>query len=359
MPDESFEEKTEKATPKKKEDSRKKGEVAKSKELPSVAVLLAGMVTLTIFASYMSSHIEIIFQENFALIPLKELSLHDFMIFSRKMITLFLLTISPLFAVIFITALLSNILQVGFMITPEAIKPKLSKINPIKGFGRLVSKQALMELFKTLLKLTTVGVVAYLMVKGEMNDVYRLWEMEINSIIAYTLITIFKISMGCTLAMILLVVIDYSFQKWDFEKRLRMSKKELKDEMKRTEGDPLIKSRIKSIQMQMARKRMMQDVPEADVVITNPTHLAVAVKYDPSSHSAPKILAKGAMKIAERIKAMAAKHNIPIVENKELAQSLYALVDIGGEVPPNLYQAVAEVLAYIYKLKGNAQSFAR
>ncbi len=358
MPDKSFEDKTEKATPKKREESRKKGEVAKSRELPSVAVLLAGIITLLLFASYMNSHIQIIMKENFALIPMKEISLQDFMIFAQKMITLFLLTLGPLFAAIFITAILSNIAQVGFMLSVEPIRPKLSKINPIKGFGRLVSKQAFMELFKTLLKLATVGGVAYLMVKGEMKDVYNLWEMDINSIVAYTLMMVFKISMGCTLSMILLVVIDYSFQKWDFEKRLRMSKKEVKDEMKKMEGDPLIKSRIKSIQMQMARRRMMQEVPEADVVITNPIHLAVAIKYDPSM-SAPKILAKGARKIAERIKKLATKHKIPIVENKELAQNLYALVEIGEEVPPNLYQAVAEVLAYIYKLKkGNTRAFA-
>jgi flagellar biosynthesis protein FlhB len=358
MPEENFEEKTEKATPRKKEDFRKKGEVAKSRELPSVAVLLAGMVTIVLFASYMNSQIQTIIREDFALIPVKEFSLTDFMIFARRMVFLFLLTIGPLFGSIFLAAILSNVMQIGFMLSTEAIKPKLSKLNPIKGFGRLVSKQAFMELFKTLLKLVTVGGVAYLMVKSEMKGVYGLWEMEINSIVAYTLIMIFKISIGCTLAMILLVIIDYSFQKWDFEKRLRMSKQELKDEMKRLEGDPLIKSRIRSIQMQMARKRMMQDVPKADVVITNPTRLAVALKYDPSAMSAPKILAKGARKIAERIKELAAKHSIPIVENKELAQSLYALVDIGDEVPPNLYQAVAEVLAYIYKMKGNKKAFA-
>lgn len=358
MPDESFEDKTEKATPRKREDFRKKGEVAKSKELPSVAVLLAGMITLLFFASYMNSHIQIIIKENFAIIPLKDISLQDFMVFAQKMVNLFFLTICPLFAAIFLTAILSNVMQVGFMLSAETIKPKLSKINPIKGFQRLLSKQAFMELFKTLLKLATVGGVAYLMVKGEMKDVYNLWEMEISSIVSYTLIMIFKISMACTLAMILLVIIDYSFQKWDFEKRLRMSKKELKDELKRMEGDPLVKSRIKSIQMQMARKRMMQEVPEADVVITNPIRLAVAIKYDPSVMAAPKIIAKGARKIAKRIRELAKKHNIPIVENKELAQNLYAMVEIGEEVPPNLYQTVAEVLAYIYKLKGNARAFA-
>lgn len=359
MPKENFEEKTEKATPRKREDFRKKGEVAKSRELPSVAVLLAGIVTVVLFASYMNTHIQTIIKEGFAYIPIKKLNLQDFMIFARKMLWLFFLTISPLFASIFIAAIFSNVMQIGFRLSAESIKPKLSKLNPLKGFERLFSKQAFMELFKTLLKLATVGGVAYLMVKGEMKDVDKLWEMEINSIVTYTLIMIFKISIGCTLAMILLVVIDYSFQKWDFEKRLRMSKKELKDEMKRLEGDPLIKSRIRSIQMQMAKKRMMQDVPEAEVVITNPTRLAVALKYDPSVMSAPKILAKGAKKIAAKIRELAVKNNIPIIENKELAQSLYAFVDIGDDVPPNLYEAVAEVLAYIYKLKGNANIFAR
>jgi len=353
MAEESFEDKTEKATPRKREEARKKGQVAKSRELPSVAVLLAGLITLTVFGSCMYTHIQSIMRGTFSLPILNDLSLPDFMVFAQKMITLFILTISPLLAAVFITAVLSNIMQVGFMLSGELIKPKLSKLDPIKGLGRLFSKQSFMELFKSLLKLAIVGGIGYLMVKSEMKSVHLLGHMEINSIIAYILFTIFKIFISCTLAMIFLVVIDYAFQKWDFEKRLKMSKKEIKDEFKRTEGDPLIKSRIRSIQMQMARKRMMQQVPQADVVITNPTSLAVALKYDSSVMSAPKFLAKGSGKIAKRIKELAEKHDIPIVENKELAQSLYSLVDIDQEIPPALYQAVAEVLAYIYKLKGN------
>ncbi len=153
--------------------------------------------------------------------------------------------------------------------------------------------------------------------------------------------------------MIVLVAIDYAFQKWDFQKRMKMSKKEVKDEHKKTEGDPLVKSRIRSIQMETARKRIMQAVPDADVVITNPTHLAVALKYDSSAMGAPKCLAKGAGRIAERIKKLADKHGVPIVENRELARNLYSLVEINQEVPSVLYQAVAEVLAYIYKMKGS------
>ena len=353
MAEESFEDKTEKATPKKREEARKKGEVAKSRELPSVAVLLASLITLTIFGSYMYTHIQAIMRGSFSLPILKDLNIPDFMVFAEKMITLFILTLSPLLAAIFITAVLSNIMQVGFMLSGESIKPKLSKLNPIKGFGRLFSKQSFMELFKSLLKLTIVGGVGYLTVRAEMKNIHLLGDMEFNSIIAYIFLTIFKIFIRCTLAMIFLVAIDYAFQKWDFEKRLKMSKKEVKDEFKRTEGDPLIKSRIRSIQMQMARKRMMQEVPQADVVITNPTKLAVALKYDSSVMGAPKLLAKGAGEIAKRIRELAEKHDIPVVENKELAQSIYSLVEIGQEIPPTLYEAVAEVLAYIYKLKGN------
>ena len=244
MAEESFEDKTEKATPKKREEARKKGEVAKSRELPSVAVLLASLITLTIFGSFMYTHIQTVMRESFSLPILKEVNIPEFMVFVEKMITIFILTLSPILAAIFITAVLSNIVQVGFMLSGESIKPKLSKLNPIKGFGRLFSKQSFMELFKSLLKLTIVSIVAYLTVRAEMKNVYLLGDMEFNSIVAYILLTIFKIFIRCTLAMIFLVAIDYAFQKWDFEKRLKMSKKEVKDEFKRTEGDPLIKSRI-------------------------------------------------------------------------------------------------------------------
>jgi len=354
MAEESFEEKTERATPRKREEARKKGEVAKSRELPSVAVLLSGLITLTLFGSYIYSHIQVIMIETFSLLTLNDLSVPDFLVFGQKMINLFILTISPLLVAVFITAILSNIIQVGFILSGESIKPKLSKLDPIKGLGRLFSKQSFMELFKSLLKLAIVGGIAYLTIKAEMKNIPLLGDMELNSIISYILLTIFKIFVRCTMAMIFLVVIDYAFQKWDYEKRMKMTKKEIKDEFKRAEGDPLVKSRIRSIQMEMARKRMMHEVPRADVVITNPTDLAVALKYDSSVMEAPKLLAKGSARIAKRIKELAEKHDIPIVENKELAQSLYSLVEIGQKIPPILYQAVAEVLAYIYKLKGYA-----
>lgn len=353
MAEASAEEKTEKATPKKRQELREKGEVAKSRELPSVAVLLSALIALSLFGSYTYYNIQVIMKGAFSLPTMNDLNISEFIIFAQKVTTHFILALCPLLAAVFVTAILSNIMQVGFVLSGESITPKLSKIDPIKGFGRLFSKQGFMELFKSLLKMVVVGSIAYLTVKSEMNNIAHLGEMDLNSIFTYIFIIFFKIFIRCTLAMIFLVVIDYAFQKWDFEKRNKMTKQEVKDEFKRTEGDPLIKSRIKSIQMEMARKRMMQAVPEADVVITNPIHLAVAIKYDSSSMDAPKLLAKGAGKIAQRIKDLAEEHDIPIMENPELARNLHSLADIGQEIPPVLFQAVAEVLAYIYKIKSN------
>ena len=353
MPDKSFEEKTEQPTPKKRQELKEKGEVAKSKELPSVAVLLAALITFSLFGSFMYNHIQMIMKSAFSLPDLNDFNIIEFLKFAKNIIGRFIILLSPLFAAIFITAILSNIMQVGFILSGESITPKLSKIDPIKGFGRLFSKQAFMEFFKSLLKLTIVGGVAFLTVKGEMKNFALLGDMELNLIFVYILKIFFKIFIRCSLAMIILVIIDYAFQRWEFENRIKMTKQEVKDEFKKSEGDPLIKSRIKSIQMEMARKRMMQDVPEADVIITNPTHLAVALKYDSSSMNAPKLIAKGSRKIAEKIKDVASEHGIPILENKELARNLYSLVEVGQEIPPTLYQTVAEVLAYIYRLKSN------
>jgi len=353
MAEQSFQEKTEKATPKKREESRKKGEVAKSRELPSVAVLLTGLFTLTLLGGYIYHHIQMNMEKVFTHLFINEISVPVAVQFTKQMIFDFFLTLLPFLGAVTLAAVLSNVLQVGFMLSSESIKPKLSKINPIKGLGRLFSKHALMEFIKSLLKLTIVSIIAYLTIKGEMKNTVLYGDMELNGIISHTLYTTFKIFLKCCLAMIILAVLDYAFQRWEFENRIKMSKQEVKDEFKRTEGDPLVKSRIRSIQMEMARRRMMQDVPKADVVITNPTHIAVALKYDGLTMGAPKLLAKGAGNIAEKIKSIAKEHDIPVVENKEVARNIFQLVEIGKEIPVLLYQAVAQILAFIYKLKNH------
>jgi flagellar biosynthesis protein FlhB len=353
MAEESFEEKTEEPTPKKRRELKEKGEVAKSRELPSVAVLLSALMVLSFFGSYMYNHLQIIMKGAFSLPTMHDLNVSEFMKYAQNIISRFIMLLLPLFGAIFITAIVSNIMQVGFIISGESLKPEFSKIDPIKGVGRMFSKQALMEFLKSMLKLIIVGSIAFVTVKAEMKSFYLLGDMETNAIFIYILKIFFKIFIRCSMAMVVLVIIDYIFQKWEFENRIKMTKQEVKDEFKTSEGDPLIKSRIRSIQMEMARKRMMQAVPDADVVITNPTHLAVALKYDSLSMKAPKVLAKGPGKIAERIREMASEHGIPIMENKELARNLYDTVEVGHEIPAALYQAVAEILAYIYRLKSN------
>ncbi len=269
MADESFEDKTEQATPKKRRDARKKGEVAKSRELPSVAVLLAGLITFSLFGVYMFVRIKEMMVSTFKLPFHNTLSVTEFIRFSDQMIRSFFGIMMPMAGMIVLAAVAANILQVGFMVSAESMKPKFSKIDPIKGFGRLFSKQSVMELVKCIVKLLIVGAVGYVTLLGEMDRISTLGYLPHEEIITYIALTTLKLFVRCALAMVIIVAIDYAFQKWQFETKLKMSKKEVKDEHKEAEGDPMVKSRIRSIQMQMARNRMMQNVPDADVVITN------------------------------------------------------------------------------------------
>lgn len=356
MAEGNLQDKTEQATPRKRTEARKKGQVASSREVPSVAVLLAALSTLYLFGSHMYSHIKFIMQDTFSMIAAPSLSITKFLVFSSITIERFISVVLPVMIAVFVTALLSNVLQVGWVLSWEKLAPDLSKISPIKGVQKLFSKQTLMELFKSLAKLALVGGIAYLTIKGEMDRLPLLVDMAPQGILLYILKLGFKIFIRVSMAMILLAILDYGFQKWQFEQQLKMTKQEVKDEFKRTEGDPLVKSRIKRIQYEIAKRRMMQEVPKADVVVTNPVHLAIALQYDSAEMTAPNVLAKGAGETAERIKVLAREHDIPIVENKELAQNLYKMVEIGDEVPFILYQAVAEVLAYVYRLKNKVVS---
>jgi len=350
--DESFEEKTEKPTPKKREEVRQKGEVAKTRELPATAVLLSGAVALSAMGSFTYREVSRITTQILSFSIIRGDGVGDLLLLLEDCVRAFLLALSPLLAVVFVTAVLSNVVQVGFVLSLEELKPKLSKVNPVKGLARLFSKQSLMELLKSLLKLLIIGIVATVSVREEIGGLADLGDMDLSSVALHSLSSIFTIFLKCGLAMMVLVALDYAFQRWEFEKRIRMTRQEIKEELKKSEGDPLIKARVKSIQREMARRRMMQSVAKADVVITNPTHLAVALSYQSPNMDAPQLVAKGAEKIAEKIREVAKKHGVPIVENKKLAQSLYTMVDLGHEIPGTLYQAVAEILAYVYRLKG-------
>jgi flagellar biosynthetic protein FlhB len=237
------------------------------------------------------------------------------------------------------------------MFSAESVTPQFSKIDPLKGFKRLFALRSVIELLKNIFKMCIISIVAYVVIKGELDNMFPLMEQSTWAMMIYLGRICFKILLATTIVLLILAIMDYIYQRWEYEKSLRMTKQEIKDEYKNTEGDPLIKARIRRMQRDIARKRMMAEVPKADVVITNPTHLAIAIKYDAVKMLAPIVVAKGANIIAEKIKEVAGENDVPIVENKPLAQVLYKMVDINEAIPEDLYRAVAEVLAFVYEQK--------
>jgi len=352
MAEESFQEKTEKATPKRRTKARDEGQVAKSQELPSVFILLAAVLMLLFISNMFRDRITVLMQDSFTFTSIPAIDVQFCVILLRKTLNRYFGLVVPILITVFITAVSLNIAQVGFHLSLKAIAPKLERFNVFKGLKRLFSLKSFVELVKSIIKLVIVGTVAYFVIKGESGRFPHLYHLDLYAILVFILKTVFKLFIGVLLVMIVIAVLDYIYQKWQFEEKLKMTKQEVKEESKQTEGDPQVKSRIRSVQYQAARKRMMHQVPEADVVVTNPTHLALAIRYDPVSMAAPQVVAKGAGLVADRIKEVATVHGIPVIENKELAQNLYRIVKIGEEVPMELYQAVAELLAYVYKLKG-------
>jgi flagellar biosynthetic protein FlhB len=358
MPDKGFQERTEPATPKKLEDARKKGQVAKSRELSSVAILSAGAIYLFFCAKGHTAELGKLLSRTFLDIPgIATQKIQIFEYLYGKIID-FIWFIIPIMIVLFVVAILVNALQTGFLLSVEALTPKASKINPISGLQRIISKRSLVELSKSIFKLVIVGWAAAGTLKGAFNRLIPLVYQEAPQIMTVLGEEAMDILVKCCWVILILAVLDFFYQKWEHAENLKMTKQEVRDEHKQTEGDPLVKSRIRSIQREMARKRMMEEVPKADVVITNPTRLAVALLYDPSKGAAPVVIAKGARKTAARIRELARKHDIPLVENPPLAQNLYNL-EIGQEIPAETYQAVAEILAYVYGLKGKGEQEAR
>jgi flagellar biosynthetic protein FlhB len=353
MAETAGQERTEKATPKKREDARKKGQVAISREVSSAMVLLGSLGFFYFAGSWMfwrlSEFITRVFQ-NIGALQLN--SINDASVFSLEVLNRIMAILMPFLLPLAIVGLAANILQVGFKITTEAIAPKLNRLNPIAGTKRFVSLKAMVELAKSIAKLVFIGAIAYVLVKSDMDAFPQLIHQEVGQILAFIARVALKISFFVCLAMIALAVLDFLYQRWQYEKDLKMTKQEVKDEQKQTYGDPQVKSRIRSMQLEMARRRMMETVPEADVVITNPTHLAIALKFDAAEMIAPQVLAKDAGHVAQRIKELAVEHQVPLVEDKPLARALYKMVELGDYIPADLYRAVAEVLAHVYRLKG-------
>lgn len=347
-------EKTEDATPKKLEDARKEGQVAKSQDL-SVAVLLIIMFAgLKFFGGFMYDQFVEVFHtyansiSEYAM-DFGKLRVMNLLAYGGGRV---LMIAGPIMLMALIAVIAVNVAQVKWKPTTKPMRPKLSKINPISGFKRMFSKDKLFELAKSVLKLVVLFYVVYDSLKDEWGLVVNIYQLELVPAIILIVSTVINVGFKISIVFMIIAAADYYYQKRKFKNDMKMTKQEVKDEYKNTEGNPQIKSRIRSKMQEVSRRRMMQSVPEADVVITNPTHLAVAIKYDKSLGDAPVVLAKGADYLAAKIKDMARENRVEIVENKPLARMLYYNVEIGDQIPPELYQMVAEILAYVYNLKG-------
>ena len=350
-------EKTEPATAKKLKDAREDGKVTKSKELTAAFDLIVLFLVLKIFISFVGERLVGIFDYVYSRMPdflkinstgVSSVAASHYM---ADILLQMLLTMLPFLLFGFVITFLVSVVQVGWKVTGKPLKPDLNKFNPINGFKRIISKDSLFELLKSIIKIAVIFWVAYSRVKNHKEELFILYEIPLNQAIA--LIGSVIIDTGLYISIVYLVIgfADFAYQKHKFNEDMKMTKQEVKDEFKNTEGDPQIKGRQRRKMQETSQRRMMHDVPKADVVITNPTHLAVAVKYDADVNTAPVVLAKGEEYVAQKIKEVARENNIEIVENKPLARMLYHNVDIGAEIPPELYQAVAEVLAAIYKAR--------
>ncbi|WP_424765778.1 flagellar biosynthesis protein FlhB [Paenibacillus sp. sgz302251] len=349
-------EKTEQATPKKKDDARKKGQIAKSPDLPGALILTFVFMSFMMLGSFYKERIMMMFDNLFENWLLMDVTTGNMITLFNDLTAQLLLMLLPIFAIAILVGVLGNLMQFGFLLTGDPLKMKLSKLNPIEGFKRIFSARTLVEFLKSLLKLSIVSILVYMAILKEWDRILLLASLSIQQIFSYTAgITIrLGIEIGAVLAV--LAFADYLYQRYEHSKSLRMSKQDIKDEHKKSEGDPIIKGRIRERQRRMALQRMMQEVPKADVIITNPTHFAIALKYDASLMEAPKIVAKGMDHVALRIKEIAKENGVVTMENKPLARALYERAEIGDVIPPDLFQAVAEVLAYVYKMKGRAKS---
>ena len=343
-------EKTEEPTSKKRNDARNKGQVARSQELNAAFVLLAGFFVLRVLWEYIYTNIAEYSAHIFSNLATNSVTNEAIMQTFLEIIQLLTKTSFPVMLGIMLVGLAINFYQVGFVISTEKLEFDLNKLNPINGFGRLFSKRSIVELFKSLFKILIIGFFLYLYLKDEIPFMPYFIYYDLPYSLAEIADKIFTMAFQVIAVIMVLGVIDYIYQIWQTTQDLKMTKQEVKDEHKQSEGDPQIKGKIKQKQRQMAMARMMQEVPKADVIVTNPTHFAVALLYE-QGMSAPQVVAKGQDLVAQRIKEIARENNVAIVENKPLARALFDTVEIGGFVPEELYKAVAEVLAYVYKLK--------
>ncbi|MFQ5597171.1 MAG: flagellar biosynthesis protein FlhB [Nitrospiria bacterium] len=350
MPD-NDQERTEKATPKKRQDARKKGQVPTSRDVSSAILILTVVVAFKYFGVTLFRDLKILMTQGFQSLSFAAMTEATFSgLMQNGLASLFMILV-PIVGLMTLVGACSVIFQHGILWTTEPITPQFSRIDPISGVKRLFSLNALVNLAKTFLKFLVIGWISYFVIRRELPDILTMSRLETGNLLTAIGAPISRLILWTGFVVAMIGAVDYGYQWWEHERKLRMSRQEMKEELKQAEGTPLVRSRVRSLQREMARKRMMADVPKADVVVTNPTRLAVALRYRAPEMAAPKVIAKGAGYLAQKIREIAQENDIPIVENKPVAQTLFKSVQIGREIPGGIYRAVAEILAYVYKLR--------
>lgn len=351
MADYSEQERTEEATQQRRDDFRRRGQIAQTRELAPVLSLLGFALAFALMGSFFMQQMMGSYKSVYDYITPGELSKDSLFAMLTHLGVSTFFVLGPIFLLCFIFSMASSVLQVGFLVSEDAISPNFEKINPLEGFKRLFSWRSLIEGAKSLLKLAVISFAAYKVLAGTIDVIPKLVYLAPGEILTFSGQKIFDIMIGVGVILMLIAISDYFIQRYQLEEQMKMTKQEIRDEMKTREGDPLIKARIRKIQKEVSQRRMMADVPKADVIITNPTHIAIALKYAPEKYAAPILLAKGQDHVATRIREMATEHNIPIVENKPLARTMFKTVEVGQVIPRELFAAVAEILAYVFRMK--------
>jgi flagellar biosynthetic protein FlhB len=352
MPDSDLGERTEEATPRRRQEARERGNVAKSNDLTVALTLMGSVVILHLAGAGLLQAMALLTRKSLDSLYSGALTADTVRLFYAEGVIFIFSAAAPLLFGVLAVGVAGNLLQAGFIWTSEPLKPDISRLDPVRGLGRLVSKRGFVRLLVSMFKVLLIGVIGWVTIQREIASAAGLVGLSPGEIACFGGRLVLVLGYRVAAALLILALADYAFQRWQYERDLMMTRQELRDELKRMEGDPLTRERRRRMQRQIAMQRMMQKVPKADVVVTNPTELAVAIQYDPEETAAPVCVAKGAGFIAARIREIAAGAGVPIVENKPVAQLLYRKVEVGGEIPVELYQAVAEILAYVYRVKG-------
>jgi flagellar biosynthetic protein FlhB len=344
-------EKTEEPSEYRREEFRKRGEVASSRELNSVLILFGVMMTLVFSGVFIFETLSEYIQYIFSIDPQKIYAQKAFAEFVEKTMFTGLKSAAPCLIASLCLGVISQVIQIGFLYAPEVLQLKFDRINPVNGIQRLFTTKSLVEVVKGLVKFAVILSIAYMVMRNNVNSMAGFLHVDLIQSFLYGKSIMMKLGFSILMGLLVVALADFGWEKWSYRKKLMLTKQQAKEEAKEKEGNPEIKNRIRTIQRDIARKRMMTKVPKADFIVTNPTHISVAVKYDPKTMVAPEVVAKGADGVALRIREIANQHDIPIVENIQLARTLYKTVKVGHGVPRNLYKAIAEILAFVYRLK--------